>query len=119
MLIRPILTACVAIRSLLYRYAPTNLLLARLRTRRGLKWGAPAMLLGVAYLGAAAVITTLIDRGGPGLLNILVLLCVWNCFKFIVNGPTSVVILTRARWAERRRHHSAATTDRTPRRAVA
>ena len=29
----------------LRRYMPTNILLAALRTRRGLKWGVPAMLI--------------------------------------------------------------------------
>lgn len=49
------------------RYAPTNLLLDAIRTRRGLKWGVPAMLLAVAYFYAAAICTTLIDDGGPPL----------------------------------------------------
>ncbi len=31
-------------------YAPTNRLLAAIRTRRDFKWGIPAMLLAVPYL---------------------------------------------------------------------
>ena len=50
----------------LLRYAPTNLLLDAIRTRRGLKWGVPAMLLALPYLYAAAICTAIINYGGPG-----------------------------------------------------
>ena len=40
--------------------------------------------------------------GGPGWLNLLVLLFIWNALKFLVNGPITLVILIRARLAERR-----------------
>jgi hypothetical protein len=99
MVIRPILTACIGIRAYLRRYMPTNILLDRLRTRRGLKWGIPAMLLGVAYLGAAAIATTLIERGAPGWVHLLVLLFIWNGLKFLWNGPVSLLALGRFHWA--------------------
>ena len=82
------------------RYAPTNLLLHWLRSRQGLKWGIPFMLLGVTYFLAAAVLTDWLRGGGPGWLNQLVLLGIWNGLKFIVFGPTSLLLLTRARIAE-------------------
>jgi len=44
---------------------PTNILLDKLRTRRGLKWGVPAMGLGLAYLLIAAASITLINGGWP------------------------------------------------------
>ena len=47
-------------------------------------------------------LTTLIDRGAPGWFHLLVLLCIWNAFKFLAMGPVSVVRLVRARTAERR-----------------
>ena len=47
-------------------YAPTNLLLAAIRTRRGLKWGVPAMLLAVPYLLLAKICTNFMADGGPG-----------------------------------------------------
>ncbi|WP_053206947.1 hypothetical protein [Jiangella muralis] len=89
---------------------PSNVLLARLRTRRGLKWSMPAMLIGVVYLWAAATVTTVIDRGGPGWLHVLVLLFVWNGLKFLINGPFGVLALARVRKAERRRTRQAAST---------
>lgn len=76
-------TASAHTRYYLRRYMPTNIALDAIRTRRGLKWGVPAMLLAAPYLYAASVCTTLIDNGGPGWLHILVLLFVWNAFKML------------------------------------
>jgi hypothetical protein len=87
----------VRIRYVLRRYMPTNILLDLIRTRRGLKWGIPAMLLAVPHLLAASICTSLIADGGPGWLNLLVLLFIWNALKFFVMGPTSLVLLIRAR----------------------
>jgi len=94
------------VRYYLRRYAPTNILLDAIRTRRGLKWGTPAMLLAAPYLYAAAICTTVLDRGGPGWLNILVILFVWNAFKMLWIGPISFVLLVRVRIHEAilRRH---------------
>lgn len=79
------------------RYAPTNLLINAIRTRRGLKWGIPAMLLAGVYFYAAAICTTIINDGGPGWLYLLVLLFVWNAFKFLWIGPATLVLLIAAR----------------------
>ncbi|GAA2005500.1 sulfate permease [Brevibacterium samyangense] len=79
------------------RYAPTNLLLNAIRTRRGLKWGVPAMLLAVGYFYAASICTTIINDGGPGWLYLLVLLFVWNAFKFLWIGPVSLLLLLTSR----------------------
>lgn len=85
------------IRYYLRRYAPTNILLDAIRTRRGLKWGIPAMLLAAPYLYAAAICTTIIDQGGPGWLNILAVLFIWNAFKMLWIGPISLILLVRVR----------------------
>ncbi len=53
------------------------------------------MLLAVPYLLATSTFTTLIADGGPGWLNLLVLLCVWNTMKFIIMGPVSLILLAR------------------------
>lgn len=79
------------------RYAPTNLLINAIRTRRGLKWGIPAMLLAVPYLYAAAICTTIINAGGPRWLHLLVLLFAWNALKFLWIGPVSLIQLIRVR----------------------
>lgn len=77
-------------------YMPSNRLLAATRIRRGLKWGVPAMLVGVPYLAMANVCTILIDSGAPEWLHLVVLWGLWNAFKFVLNGPVSLFRLVRA-----------------------
>lgn len=103
---RLIWTASVHTRYFLRRYMPTNLLLDLIRSRRGLKWGVPAMLLAIPYLVAAVISRNLIEDGGPGWLNLLVLLFIWNEMKFTIMGPVSLVLLARVRLREgaQRRH---------------
>jgi hypothetical protein len=81
-------------------HMPTNILLNAIRTRRGLKWGVPAMLLAVPYLYAASLCTVLVDHGASGWLNIVALVCVWNALKFVWIGPVSVALLLRTRHSE-------------------
>ena len=83
-------------------YAPTNLLLSRLRSRHGLKWGVPFTFLGAAYFLAAAMLATWLHDGGPRWLNPLVLLGIWNGLKFVVFGPISLMLLARDRITEHR-----------------
>lgn len=97
---RSIWVASAHIRYFLRRYMPTNIALDAIRTRRGLKWGVPAMLLAVPYMYAASLLTVLIDDGAPGWLYLLVLLFIWNALKFAIVGPVSVALLIRARAAE-------------------
>lgn len=92
----------VRTRYFLRRYMPTNILLDLIRTRRGLKWGIPAMLLAAPYLLAASICTSLLANGGPSWLNLLVLLFIWNALKFLLIGPVSAVLLIRAQVQERR-----------------
>ena len=84
------------------RTMPTNILIRATHTRRGLKWGAPTMLLAVVYSVIAAVLAQWVAGGGPGWVNLLVLLCLWNALKSVVNGPITVVRLARVRAYERR-----------------
>ena len=52
---------------------PTNIALDYLRSRRGLKWALPAsLILAPAYWGAGYAVTTLVENGGPGWLNLAV-----------------------------------------------
>lgn len=98
-----------------FHYAPTNLLINAIRyNRRGLKWGIPAMLLlGGGYIYAAAICTTILSHGGPGWLNLLVLLFVWNTFKFFWIGPVSLVLLIRSRRREAEERNDARLADGT------
>ncbi|WIM26712.1 sulfate permease [Microbacterium sp. zg-Y625] len=81
---------------------PTNILIRATHTRRGLKWGLPAMLLAVVYIVIAAALARWVAGGAPGWINLLVLLSLWNALKFAVNGPITVVRLARVRAYERR-----------------
>lgn len=47
------------------------------------------MLLSVPYALAAAYCRARVEAGGPGWLNLLVLLFIWNTLKFLVVGPTT------------------------------
>lgn len=102
MLLNRLWNASIHTRIFLRKWMPTNILLDKLRTRRGLKWGIPAMLLGVVYLFVAAVSTTLIDRGWSPWLYLVFLLALWNALKFLLFGPWSVVLLIRTRSYEAR-----------------
>lgn len=101
-MLRLIWTLSVYIRSFMRRFMPTNMALDALRTRRGLKWGVPAMLLAAVYFYAASVMTVLIDSGGSRWLYLVMLVCIWNALKFIVYGPVSLIRLARARLHESR-----------------
>jgi hypothetical protein len=84
------------------RTLPTNMIIRATHTRRGLKWGVPAMLLAVGYIVVAAALSQWVAGGAPGWINLLVLLCLWNALKFAVNGPVTVARLLRVRAIERR-----------------
>src|SRR3546814_196582 len=92
----------IHLRNVMRRYMPTNILLDAIRTRRGLKWGVPAMLLAVPYLFAASICTALIDGGASRWFYVVALVCIWNALKFIVIGPVSVMVLLKVRNAEGR-----------------
>jgi hypothetical protein len=64
-MLRIIWVISIHLRNFMRRYMPTNILLDAIRTRRGLKWGVPAMLLAIPYLLAASVCTALIDGERP------------------------------------------------------
>ncbi|MDI6024064.1 hypothetical protein QBL02_10955 [Leucobacter sp. UT-8R-CII-1-4] len=105
-MIRSLWTLSIHIRDFLRRYMPTNILLDAIRTRRGFKWGVPAMLLAVPYLLIASTCTNLIHNGAPEWMHLIVLLCIWNALKFLWIGPVSLVHLVRANAREHRAHQA-------------
>ena len=117
---RLIWTLSVRTRDYLHRYMPSNRLLAGIRTRRGLKWGIPAMLVALPYILIASICSGSAADGGPGWLHLIVLWACWNALKFIIMGPVSVVLLVRARLHEaairrrQRREASAEADTRVP-----
>lgn len=81
-------------------FMPTNVVLDAIHTRRGLKWGVPAMLLAVPYALAAVFCVGVVEAGGSGWLNVVALLFVWNALKFLVSGPMTLMRLLRVRRRE-------------------
>ena len=95
---------------------PTNILLDAIRTRRGLRWGIPAMLLAIPYLLIANLCVQAIADNGPGWLHLVVLWSIWNGLKMLWIGPVSVLLLIGARLrerAERRRQQRAEVSETT------
>ena len=84
-MIRQLWNLSIHTRAFLRRYMPTNILLDAIRTRRGLKWGAPTMLLAAPYLLAASICTNSLASGGPGWLSLLVLL--FCCYAVLAVMP--------------------------------
>lgn len=107
-MLRLIWNISIRIRLFLRIWMPTNILLDALRTRRGLKWGVPAMLLAIVYFAAGYWCTALIAGGAPGWLHLVVLLCIYNAFKFLIYGPIGLARLLAARHTERREEHAEA-----------
>jgi len=87
---RLIWTLSVRTRDYLHRYMPSNRLLAAIRTRRGLKWGLPAMLVALPYFLIAYACSAAVADGGPGWLHLIVLWACWNALKFI--GPSGLFL---------------------------
>ena len=93
---------CSAVAFYLRAYAPTNIALDYLRSRRGLKWALPAALVFTPmYWGAGYAVTTVIEDGGPGRLNLVSALCAWNGLKFAMMGLWSPALFARARLSEK------------------
>ena len=91
----------------LRRLMPTNLVLDAIHTRRGLKWGVPAMLLAVPYAFTTTACVGLVEAGGSGWLNVFALLFAWNALKFLGAGPVTLVRLLRVRGREGQAAHRA------------
>ena len=106
--------ASIHIRVFMRRRMPTNIVLDKVRTRRGLKWGIPAMLLAIPFLLIANVCVELVEQGGPGWLHLVVLWAIWNMLKMLWIGPVSLVLLARVRIHE----HTERRTERNSREHV-
>jgi len=62
-MLRIIQIAIIYTRAFIRRLTPTNIVLDKLRTRRGLKWGGPAMFLAIVYYYLAAIMNVLVPDG--------------------------------------------------------
>src|SRR5699024_9042030 len=106
-MLRLIWNTSTSIRTFMRVWMPTNILLDALRTRRGLRWGIPALLLSVGYFAIAYWCTTLIADGGPGCLHLSFLLGTFKPFNCFINAPTPAARPITARGRERKPTHPA------------
>ncbi len=84
------------------RFAPSNIVIRRVHTRTAVKWGPLVGLAGVVAYGLLLVVTgTIVRDGGPGWVNLFVLVGFWNTLRFAVLIPVSLVRLLRVRHQEK------------------
>lgn len=109
---RLIWMAGIHVRSFMRHWMPTNILLDKLRTRRGLKFGPLALLLAVAYFYLASVLTVIIDNGAPRWLYLIALVLIGNGLKMLWIVPISLILLAKVCRNEKRRQHTAGRVQR-------
>lgn len=84
------------------RWLPSHHLAAYLRTRRGLRWGLPAALLGVAYLLAARWLFELVAASASHGLCLADLMLLAGAARLIAGGlvavPKLLLVRCRERW---------------------
>ena len=84
------------------RFCPSNIVIRRVHTRTGIKWGPLVGVAGVASYGLVMVVTdTIVRDGGPGWVNLFFIIGFWNTCRFAVLIPVSVVRLLRVRHQEK------------------
>jgi hypothetical protein len=82
--------------NLFRRFAPSNILFRRLHTRTSLKWGPLLGLVAAVFYGLLMLATaTIVHKGGPSWIGLIVLLAFWNTVKFTCLIPISLVQLLR------------------------
>jgi hypothetical protein len=87
---------------LLQRFCPSNIVLRRVHTRNGIKWGPLVGLAGIVVYGLVMVASgTIVRDGGPGWVNLFFIIGFWNTCRFTFLIPTSVVRLLRVRHQEK------------------
>ncbi|HTU31491.1 MAG TPA: hypothetical protein VMF07_19020 [Solirubrobacteraceae bacterium] len=101
-----IFAASWALSSRLYglaqRFCPSNIVLRRIHTRTGIKWGPLVGLAGIVVYGLVMVACgTIVRDGGPGWVNLFFIVGFWNACRFTFLIPTSVVRLLRVRHQEK------------------
>ena len=82
------------------RWLPSNRLVHLVRTRRGLRWGIPLVLLGAGYFAVGAVCAGIVQAGGPGRWYLPMLVCWWTAIKVISHGLYAAIRLPIVRVSE-------------------
>ncbi|GAA4100104.1 hypothetical protein ACFFOS_19230 [Nocardioides kongjuensis] len=111
----PVIASVVAVRSYLQVYAPTNLLVRRVRAQEP-RWRTVAVLfvISAALLVAMHSVEETVDSGGSSLLNLVVLVLAWDAIKIASQG---ILETARCVWRSVTNHRIVRTDVR--RRAVA
>lgn len=82
------------------RWLPSNILVGRVRTRAGLRWGIPLALLGLVYFAVGVVCAGMVQTGGPGWWYAPMAVCWWTALKLVGHGLFATVMLPVARTNE-------------------
>lgn len=100
LLMIPAVVVVAAVHRVLQMYAPSNVLAARvLRERPHLGTAIRLGAMAAGLVVGAHLLATWASTGGPGWLNLVVLIAMWDAFKFAALAV--IVALRRARVALR------------------
>lgn len=100
LLMVPVVVLVAAVHRVLQLYAPSNVLAARVRRERPrIRVLVGLVVIAAMLVVAAHLVATWAATGGPGWLNLVVLIAVWDAFKFAALAV--IVALRRARIALR------------------
>ena len=85
-------------------FAPSNLLIARVRTSPP-RWRTVMLLIALAYalVGAMNFLSTAIENGAPGWLNPLVMVLAWDAIKVGLVAASVAFCCTREAFGSMRR----------------
>ncbi len=99
LLVIPALAASTLLARYLHIYAPSNVLIRRLRASRQCACTAPLLgVLAAALMVAMITVSTAVVAGAPGWLNVVVLILAWDAVRF---GTLAVqVLLSSIRFQE-------------------
>ena len=82
----------------LHHHAPSNRIVARAASRPSLAWTGVSLLLSILLLGIAVGVSAIVQHGGPGWLNLLVLWLVLDGVKMGCLAPVTLLRVARLHW---------------------
>ena len=75
------------------RWLPSKILVRRVCTRRGLRWGVPLALLGLIHFTAGAGCVGAVQLGGSPWWYLGTVICWWTTLKLVGHGLYAAVML--------------------------
>lgn len=82
------------------RWLPSKILVRRVCTRRGLRWGVPLALLGLIHFTAGAGCVGAVQLGGSPWWYLGTVICWWTTLKLVGHGLYAAVMLPIVRAQE-------------------